>query len=290
MNLLSLFATIVFAAKAVISPLPNTITLKQQNVLMPLKTFGSLRSPPPVPTKPPPPPTYQTRKRHYTIALLGDSMIDTLGPDAPLVNSQLISRFPNTTFTILNYGVGATNIDYGIKRLTNSYTYLGRDIPPLVSTQPDVVVVESFAYNPYSSSDGALKRHWNALATIVDTLKSDIPGVKIVIAATIAPNSFVFGNGAPGISLNFFEKIEQTATIKQYLENAIRFAQNKHLPLADVYHASLDILGNGRLQYINSSDHIHYSQEGQVLFAQTLVDTILANHLFGETLLAINPI
>ncbi len=140
------------------------------------------------------------------------------------------------------------------------YTYLGITYPPLISQNPDVVVVESFGYNENNSSDGAINTHWLALSKIVDIINANLPGTKIIIAATIAPNSFVFGNGAPGVSFNVIEKIERTSTIKKYLDSTVKFARSQHLPLADVYHPSLDFVKNGKLRYINNGDHIHYSE------------------------------
>lgn len=292
MNFLSLLVSSVFAAQTVLSPIPDSIILLREVISQPVTSFGELTVTPTVtqtPT-PAPPPKYATTKKKYTIALLGDSMIDTLGPDVVQLTSRLKTLFPNTSFSLLNYGVGSTNIDYGIERITNAYTYMGKTIPSLVSQSPDVVVVESFGYNPYPEGGAELERHWLALLKIVDILQSHLPDVKIVIAATIAPNSFVFGNGAAGISLNVVEKLDRTAVIKQYLNNTVRFAKSQHLPLADAYHASMDSLGNGKLVYINNGDHIHYSEAGRALFAQAVASAILNNHLFSETLLAQMPI
>jgi hypothetical protein len=201
-------------------------------------------------------------------------MIDTMGPGLPAVQSTLRSIFPATIFTLLNYGVGATNLDYGIQRITNSYTYLGNQIPSLASTQPDIVVLESFAYNLFSDADGGINRHWIALSTAVDTLRKHIPGVRIIIAATIAPNSKVFGDGAAGVSMDPVGKSEHTTLVKAYLDSTVKFAYSQHLPLADAYHASLDGSGDGILTYINGGDHIHYSDAGRALFARKVAAAV----------------
>lgn len=291
MNLFSLFAIFIYASETILSPLADGLPPAKSTTSQPTITFGKLLSyaPPTVQsilgdstakaTPTPTPVTYTSRKTHYTIALLGDSMIDTLGPTVPNLTAQLTNFFPSTKFSMLNYGVGGTNIDYGLQRLTQEYSYLGKTFPPLISTKPDIVVVESFAYNPYSSDAGALDKHWLQLAAIINTLKKNIPGVKIIIAATIAPNSLVFADGAPGISLSIADKLSRTNTIKQYLDSTVKFAISQRLPLADAYHASLDVFGNGRLAYISPTDHIHYSEAGRVLFAQKLADAIVGDKL-----------
>lgn len=283
MNLLSLFAGVVFAAETILSPLQDESPIISQSVTKPTMTFSQLpggqvlgleteATPSPTPT----PPNRVTRKDRFAIALLGDSMIDTLGGLSDLQNA-LHKTYPKTTFSLLNYGVGGTNIDYGLERLTSNYVYLGNDVLALVSEKPDIVVVESFGYNPYSFDEGALDKHWLQLAHIVDVTKKELPEAKIVIAATIAPDAKTFGDGA--LSWETEGKLHKTTVIKSYLENTVRFAQSQHLPLADAYHPSLDSSGNGKEEYINQGDHIHYSDQGREFFSQKIADTIMNNKL-----------
>jgi len=303
---LSLFITTVYAAESFLSPVPDDVLrafhmgkiTSVQTIQRPIRSFGDISVPVQTPTpeiveitrEPTPPPiigpsptpipeTRSAKKSAVTIALLGDSMMDTMGPDAPALKSLLSKTYPGTQFTIKNYGVGGTNIEYGITRITNGYTYLGNAIPSLASQKPDIVIVESFGYNPFSFDTGAIDKHWLALATVIDTLKTTIPGVKIVIGSTIAPNWNVFGDGAAGISFGSEDKKQRVENIKKYLENAIKFAKSQNLPLANAYTASLDASGNGKLAYINPGDHIHYSDAGRALFAGKILGAIVANRL-----------
>jgi len=288
MNIFSFLVTGVFAAEL----------LTTNPISTPKNSFGKLMATPtPAPTtapavlgtttfigpvKPQPKadrPLAETKKSSVTIALLGDSMMDTLGTNAPALQTALKKIYPRTTFIIKNYGVGGTNIQYGIERITNGYTYLGTSYAPLVASQPDIVVVESFGYNPFGSDSGTIDAHWLLLAKTVDTIKANLPNAKIVMAATIAPNANRFGDGAPGLSFSVLEKWQRTTTIKKYLENTVRFAEGEHLPLADAYHPSLMADGNGNLSYINGGDHIHYSDKGRVLMATQIAGAIAKNKL-----------
>jgi hypothetical protein len=231
------------------------------------------------PSLTPTPILHKTKKPNVIIALLGDSMMDTLGPDTPALKNALKKNYQDTSFVIKNFGVGGTNIRYGIERITTPYTYLNSSYPPLISTNPDVVVIESFGYNPFGSDESAITSHWLLLAQAVNTIKNNLPDAKIVIAATIAPNAYAFGDGAPGLSFSQTDKWQKTDTIKKYLENAVRFANGEHFPLADAYHASLLPDGNGNLQYINSGDHIHYSDAGRAFVAGKIANAIIVNKL-----------
>ncbi len=312
MSLFSVFSAVVMAAEMIISPIPDSIV--SPVTVYPAVSFGQLsgaKTPAtasvlgvsatttssPTPTRSPTPTLRSTtdvspkdvasesgtkrtsRKKQYTIAFLGDSMVDTLGPDVPHTKKALSALYPGTSFTMLNFGVGATNIDYGLQRVSNGYDYLGKAIPSVVSQRPDIVVVESFGYNPYSFDTGALDKHWLQLAAIVDSLKAQLPGVRIVIAATIAPNSKVFGDGAAGLAFDPADKVRRTTTIKQYLDSTVKFAKSQKLPLADAFHASIDSSGDGKLTYINGGDHIHYSDNGRILFGSKVAEAIAVNRL-----------
>ncbi len=303
-----MFAASVYASEGIISPLPDPTPMAAPPTdTKPLVTFAdllhaipdtgvvlgasSIATPAPTllpsPTTTPvasPTPTLAIRsakKRSFTITLLGDSMIDTLGPVGGGLAQRLNAVYPNSLFTIINHGVGAENIDSGVRRLTNGYSYLGLGRNSVVSEKPDIVVVESFGYNPYPLPDlnDALTTHWLRLAAIVDTIQRELPETKIVIGATIAPNWDVFGDGAIGLSFSPEGKRTKVEEIKKYIENAIAFAKSQGLPLASVYQASLDSSGNGKPAYINPGDHVHYSDSGRALFSQAIANTIIANRL-----------
>lgn len=309
LGIFMMFSYTVYASEGIISPLadPTPMLLPKTASVKPLVSFSDLlnaipdsgtvgattKTTTPAPTLAPQPseapiasptPTLAlrtARKKPWTVSLVGDSMIDTLGPVGSGLAARLNSTYPNATFTVINHGVGAENIDSGLRRLTNSYSYLGLGRNSVVSEHPDVIVIESFGYNPYPLPDinDALTTHWLRLAAMVDTIRQQLPETKIVIAATIAPNWDVFGDGAPGISFSSQGKREKVDEIDKYIESTIAFAKSQELPLADAYHLSRDTSGNGRLSLINGGDHIHYSDSGRTLFSQTVADTIITNRL-----------
>lgn len=225
------------------------------------------------------PVTRKSKKDAMSITIVGDSMVDTLGPEVGGLGNKLRVTYPTTTFTIINHGVGAENIDSGLLRLTSGYTYLGSPRPSVVSQKPDVIIIESFGYNPYPFDEGALTKHWLQLAAMVDVIKQQLPETKIMIAATITPNWNVFGDGAPFLNFSAEGKKQKVETIKSYIDNAVKFAQSQKLPLADAFHPTLDSAGNGKLGYINGGDHIHYSDSGRSYMASILANALISNKL-----------
>jgi hypothetical protein len=294
MGILEFLGMVVYAAESIISPLPDTalfapkpIPVVQEGTTRPtLSLFEiAMQHVDVIPTPTATPSTEKkiatrvARKNSYVVSIIGDSMVDTLGPDGGGLDKKLHAIYPNATFTIKNHGVGATNIDYGLERLVNGYTYLGENRPSVISQKPDVLIIESFAYNPYPFAEGAIGKHWIQLADMVKTVRSSLPNTKIVIAATITPNWDVFGDGAPFINMSPQGKREKVETIKQYLDSTIAFAHGEGLPLADAHTPSMDATGNGKPGLINPGDHIHYSVEGREFMATILAATIRDNKL-----------
>jgi hypothetical protein len=216
-------------------------------------------------------------KTTYTIAILGDSMVDTLGNDLPHLKTILKQTFPNYSFALLNYGQGATDLENGLYRLTNATKYLERVFPPLLSYKPDILVVESFAYNHWSGQSFDLDRQWLTFAKIIDKVKEVSPDTKIILAATIGPNSNTYGDG----KLNWPQHLKWDAALvtRAYLQNLINFATSEKYPLADAYNPSIGSDGNGLAAYINQGDHLHPSDAGKQLFSQKIVETIKNNKL-----------
>lgn len=213
-----------------------------------------------------------------TVAVLGDSMIDTLGSGIPQLVTALNRLYPTKKFVVLNYGLGSSNLESGLNRLDHDYVNKDQTIPSLFSQNPDIVVVESFAYNNYGNTQAGYDKQWLNLGAIISKINQFLPQAKIVLAATIAPNSVTFANNAPNINYTALEKVERTSTIKLYLQNLISFANSQGFPVADAYHPSL--VGNdGNQSYINAADNIHPSTAGGQLFCNSIAKTIGDNGL-----------
>ena len=221
-------------------------------------------------------PTIVQSRQNYKLALIGDSMIDTLSEN--ICQKSFVSYFPQTNFQLLKYGYGSTTIESALKRLTEMTVYLGKNYSSVLSQNPDLIVIESFAYNNYGNSESGINRYRQALSDIIKVIKTQSPKTKIVLAATIAPNSISFGNGLKDVHFSALEKIEKTSTIKLYLQNIINYGNENNLPVANAYQSSL-FNQEGLESLISSGDHLHPSPLGTQLFCDTLAKTIYDNHL-----------
>ncbi len=218
--------------------------------------------------------TINQKSGSMTIAVLGDSMVDTMGEHLPYLDRALKEYYPNYFFNLLNYGAGATNIEYGIYRLTNDHQYLDEPVPSLISTNPDIVIVESFAYNPWGGEKSDLDRHWLAMAKVVDILKAQTKA-KILFLSTIAPNKANFGAGPAGVNWGKDQAWEHAEKISKYLENTLAFASSQNISVVDAYHPSI-VGGHGNLELINPGDHIHPSVAGCQFVADLIAKKLVS--------------
>ncbi len=225
----------------------------------PERTFGKILSqsvtpsPSPLPTPTPKP----LKLKNISLALLGDSMMQTMG-EGVYLKKILEEANPGYQFRILNFGVGGTTIMSGWERL-----------PEVIKENPDMVVVESFAYN---HSALTLDQQWQTLIKIVDALKEK--KIQVILLATLAPNSSIYAKGIEGINWSQEERQAEAKMTKSFLENIIGFARGSKLPLADAYSASLDQYGQGKTIYIEKATNLHPSEEGKRLVSQKITEVV----------------
>ena len=207
-----------------------------------------------------------------TVAIFGDSMVDTMGTGLPYLKSVLSQYYPQVQFNLLNYGIGAQNIESGLSRFGETHSYQDRNYPAITSSGANIIIIESFAYNPPAGGEAGLDTQWQTLSQMVN--KAAAAGAKVMILATIAPSRTQFGQGPGGISWTRDEAWQQAELINKYLANAVRLSNTLKVPVVDAYHVSLLSDGEGNPVFINSNDHIHPSVAGHQFVAGLIAQKI----------------
>ena len=212
----------------------------------------------------------QPTKPGYSIAIIGDSMVDTMGESLEYLQKSLTARYPKTTFKLYNFGIGGQNVAQGLARFDQPFSYQTRNFPPLSQLKPDIIIVASFAYNPFPPHDR--NRHWLTLTELVNRAKTT--GSSVYMLAEIAPLQSGFGKGPGGI--NWPENLahDQALHIIEQLQNAVNLSKSLGVPLIDAFDKS-KISGNyGESTYVNSNDGIHPSVEGHLFMADLIATTL----------------
>ena len=246
-------------------PVENTINpavLGEQSVA----ETAPIAMPTAMPTAYPQPP-----KDEYSIAIYGDSMVDTMGERLEYFEHELTARYPGVTFHLYNYGVGSQNVYDGLKRWNKPLRYMDRDFSAITELKPDIIIVGSFAYNVLVPHDR--NAHWLGYTELVQRAQKITPIVYML--AEIAPMRRGFGFGPNGVNWEPATAWSHTEKIIEQLENVLGLSRTLGVPLIDAYTPSLqEGSKEGRRELVNPSDNIHPSVEGHLFIAKIIADTV----------------
>jgi len=205
------------------------------------------------------------------------------GPDMPELRDALERHFPDQPFELFNYGVSATRAEYGIYRITHDYPdpFGSGYRKCLSSVSPDLVVVESFAYN--HRLDGrhrveyykdVLRRLWNALA--------ETTPAKRLFLVTVPPDKERFLDHVPTYKDVALElRREWAESSEMYLQAAVDVATQENFPLVNVYERVKERVAAGTpiRWFIDQNDNIHPSRFAYELIADEIVRAIRRYHI-----------
>jgi len=215
-----------------------------------------------------------TKKKSYVIAVYGDSMIDTMGERLEYLEHALKKNYPQTSFNLYNYGVGGQNVEQGLARLHSPFDYQTRHYPSITSLKPDIIILGSFAYNPYFPYDR--EKYKKGLEQLIDLAKKITSDVYLI--AEIAPLKRDFGKGENGVNWPEIQAYEHATQIISNLETAINVASSLQIPVINVFSQSqTNLEKEGSKKYVSSNDGIHPSIEGQKFTAEEIANIIILN-------------
>lgn len=216
-------------------------------------------------------------KDSYTIVLVGDSMTDYLGNLE--LESKLKKYYPKKELKIHNFSIGSTNILTLPDRLQNLTNFNGKISDPILNTDFDLIIIESFGHNPLLEKnwEDGFKKHNEILDQARRMIKDRRPKAKIVLLATIAPHIDRYAEGIANLATE--ERRKWAEQRSAYIKNHIDYAKRNKLPLINVYQKSLDSNGGGNIDLINTNDFIHPSVTGVEFINQQIADYIFNNRL-----------
>jgi len=208
-------------------------------------------------------------------------MTEVLGVHGGKVSEDLNLLFQSTPghqkILIDNYAKGSTNI-LGI----NTEITAKGNFDPLISSAFDMILVESFGYNPLSQlgiTDGLQKQTQTLDATML-TLTRLHPSSAIVFVATIAPNKSVYAQ-QEGLT-NPVDREKEAQERIDYIKNHIQYANSHKIPLIDIFDKSLTANGDGNTQYINPTDSIHPSPAGIDFISNEIANFIYLSKILPQ--------
>jgi hypothetical protein len=225
------------------------------------------------------------KKPIYKIAMIADSMTAALGPHGGELADYMNSLYKTSDqqrIIIDNYAkssnLQAVKHELYEKTSINEYTF-----GPLLSENYDLILVESYAYNPlsqYGVTEG-IKQQNEALDKLMTTLITTRPHMAIVFVATIAPNKKMYAKTTHSGS-TATERGKEADERIAYLQNHIDYATKHAIPLINIYQKSLTANGDGNIIYINPTDDIHPSFAGVTFIGREIGDYIHTNQILPK--------
>lgn len=262
-------------AKIMVPVVETPQILGEAITVIPIPT--STPSPTPLPTGVPAdietssPTPVKTKKESYTIAVYGDSMVDTMGENMEYLTIVLKNKYPKTEFKLYNYGIGSENVADGINRFSDIFNYQTRHYPSLPSLKPDIIILGSFAYNPYFPYDR--KKYSTDLTQLLKKVKKITSDVYLL--AEIAPLKKNFGVGKNGVNWPSDKAYEHATQIIDNLETAKEVAKILDTPIIDVFsQTQINAEKEGDKKYVNPDDGIHPSVEGHQFTAEKISEAL----------------
>lgn len=222
------------------------------------------------------------KNQSYRIVIVGDSIVNSLGPNANTLRLDLIGLYPDSEFVTYNYGYPSTNIFSLYPRLTEQTMNDTTENPAILKQGFELLIIESFGYNPLAqfSLEVGLKKQEEELERSVRLILTEKPNVALAFLTPIAPDPVNFAKST--IDLSPKVRKEWVEERIAYIDNHRKFAQERGIPVIDVYPLSLKPNGEVDTKYISQDDFIHPSKEGIELISRTIADYIFSNKIFPE--------
>lgn len=227
------------------------------------------------------------KKQVYKIVMIGDSMTAALGPHGGGLSEYMNSIYKTNPqdpqrIIIDNYAkssnILSVNEEISWKTTINEYTF-----GPLLSQDFDLILVESYGYNPLSQFgiEEGLKKQDRALDALMAKLITTHPKSVIVFVATIAPNIENYAKKTQPNNSSV-ERATQANERIAYIKNHIEYAKSHNIPLINIYEKSLTEKGDGNIKYINLNDDIHPSFEGVTFIGHEIANFIHDNQILPQ--------
>ena len=210
------------------------------------------------------------KKSSYSIAIFGDSMVDTMGEELEYLQKTFTDKYPRTKFNLYNYGIGGQNIEQGLARFESSFVNRERQYPPIPALLPDVLIIGSFAYNPFSTHDR--NKHYTLLKELIGKAKNASSNVYLL--AEIAPLKTGFGKGKNGVNMTEEAALEHANHIIEQLDDVINLSNAENIPLINAYYESRVDGSFGDPYFVNKDDGIHPSEAGNYFTAELITARI----------------
>lgn len=210
------------------------------------------------------------------IAVYGDSMTEYLHQPPRALAEHLARLQPPVDAQLFNYGVGATRAELVLYRLRYEYWHGRQRMQPLPVLLPDILVLESCAFNNSNDQEAGLRNFTHVWDQIIATCRELAPQAHVLLYLTIAPIAAVPDERANRL---FFGALPEIFALRHhwrsvYQRTFAQWAARQGLPLVDVRQHVLDMHAQTPIQHWVAADGVHPNPTGVDLISARIAAAI----------------
>ena len=212
------------------------------------------------------------------IAIYGDSMTEFLHLPPQALAEHLASLQPQVDAELFNYGVGATRAELVLYRLRYEYWHGRQRMQPLPVLQPDILVLESCAFNNSNDQQAGLKNFTHIWDQILATCRELAPQARVLLYLTIPPIAAVPDERGNRL---FFGALPEIFALRHhwrtiYQQAFAQWAAHQGLPLVDVRQHVFNMSAQTPINHWVAADGVHPNPTGVNLISAQIAAGITA--------------
>ncbi len=205
--------------------------------------------------------------------LYGDSMTEYLHHPPRVLAQHLCQRQPNRTYEFLNWAVGGTRAELILYRLLYEFWHGRQRMLPLTQSRPDILVLESCAFNNANDREEGLENFNQIWDQILAVCRLHAPQARIMTYLTIPSSPIVPEEKANRL---FFRARPEVFAYRHqwrevYQQTFIQWVQRNGVECVNVRDEVLrrEAQGVPRSHWI-SADGVHPNPEGIALISEMM--------------------
>ncbi|MGC8623816.1 MAG: SGNH/GDSL hydrolase family protein [Phycisphaerae bacterium] len=213
------------------------------------------------------------------VILYGDSMTEYLHQPPRVLAEHLQQLQPSVSYEFFNWAIGGTRAELVLYRLMYEFWHGRARMLPLTQSRPDILVLESCAFNNANDREEGLSNFHHIWDQILAVCRRHAPQARIITYLTIAGCPIVpeekanrlFFRAAPEVFTyrHKWREIYQQAFVQWVQDNGVEFVNVREEVLRR------ESQGVPRTHWI-SADGVHPNPEGVALISELIAHGVAA--------------
>jgi lysophospholipase L1-like esterase len=214
------------------------------------------------------------------VILYGDSMTEYLHQPPRMLTDALQVLHPGHVYEISNWAIGGTRAELVLYRMLYEFWHGRQRMLPLIQSQPDIVVIESCAFNNANDHEEGLANFRQIWDQILVACREHAPNARIITYLTIGSSPMVPEERSNRL---FFHALPDVFALRHKWREIYQDAFEQWVTEAGVECVNVrnevkrqEALGVSREHWI-SADGVHPNPAGVELISQKLATAIVGS-------------